>query len=164
MTTIHEDFTTHRVEYSSSRSFEAIVAEFDAVTGALPEGLLNAEIAISENAQDFERRIRSYEGSSGFTRFLTIEHGSLLEFFGNASKARVYAIGNPLWAVAMLWHNTAVAIDIPTRLAIYESTNGEVRLAYDLPSSIVKRLNDPALTKLALSLDAKLAALAERVT
>ncbi len=53
---------------------------------------------------------------------------------------------------------------MPVRVLIYEAPSGEVRLGYDLPSSLMSRLDNAEVTAAARKLDAKLAALAERVT
>jgi hypothetical protein len=74
-------------------------------------------------------------------RFLTIDHGAWLARTGLGAKARMYTIGNPLIAWTMIKHDLGVGLNVPVRLMIYEDAgSGTVRLAYDLPSSLMSRL------------------------
>lgn len=159
-----DPFTAAHVEYSASRTFEAVIADFEAVTGDISGDRFERELASSEDVQDFERRIRAYEGDSGFMRFQMLDHGAWSDLYGEAFKARLYTIGNPLIARTMMQHDLRVGLNVPVRLLIYETASGEVRLGYDLPSSLMSRLGNAEVTAAARKLDAKLAALAERVT
>jgi uncharacterized protein (DUF302 family) len=159
-----DPFTAEHVEYASSRSFEAVIATFEAVTGDISGDHFERELAASKDVPDFERRIRSYEGDSGFMRFQTLDHGAWSALYGDPFKARLYILGNPLIARTMMQYDLRVGLNVPVRLLIYETAAGEVRLGYDLPSSLMSRLVNADVTAAARKLDAKLAALAERVT
>jgi uncharacterized protein (DUF302 family) len=73
-------------------------------------------------------------------------------------------LGNPLIARTMIVHDIGVGLNVPIRLMIYEDADGAVRLAYDLPSSLMSRLRNAAVTSAAHDLDAKLDALARHAT
>jgi uncharacterized protein (DUF302 family) len=64
----------------------------------------------------------------------------------------------------MITHDLGVGLNVPIRVLIYQTVFGEVRLAYDLPSSLMSRLNNADVSAAALKLDAKLRALAELAT
>ncbi|MEJ1978350.1 MAG: DUF302 domain-containing protein [Acetobacteraceae bacterium] len=98
-------------------------------------------------------------------RFLTVDHGAWLIHIGMTAKARMYTIGNPLIARTMIEHDLRAGLNVPVRLMIYEdAASGTVRLAYDVPSSLMSRLHNDNVKAAAKKLDAKLEALAERVT
>jgi uncharacterized protein (DUF302 family) len=97
-------------------------------------------------------------------RFQTLDHGAWSALYGDPFKARLYILGNPLIARTMMQYDLRVGLNVPVRLLIYETAAGEVRLGYDLPSSMMSRLVNADVTAAARKLDAKLAALAERVT
>ncbi len=59
---------------------------------------------------------------------------------GVQAKIRSYIIGNPLIAQTMIAHDPGLGLNVPIRVLIYQTQSGEVRLAYDLPSS----LDEPA--------------------
>jgi uncharacterized protein (DUF302 family) len=61
----------------------------------------------------------------------------------------------------MIKHDPGVGLNVPIRVAIYQTASGEARLAYDLPSSLMSRLNNAEVSAAAIKLDAKLRALAE---
>ena len=90
-------------------------------------------------------------------RFLTLDHGGWLALFGVNAKARLYIIGNPLIARTMIQYDLGAGLNVPIRLMIYEDVKSKiVRLAYDLPSSLMSRLNNDDVKAAALKLDAKL--------
>ena len=96
-------------------------------------------------------------------RFLTVDHGAWLKHIGLSAKAKMYTVGNPLVAATMIKFDLEVGLNVPVRLLIYEHTaTGTVRLAYDLPSSLMSRLHNENVAAAARKLDIKLIALAER--
>ena len=70
-----EQITVEHVTFVSDRSFEAVVRAFEEKVGTLEEMGWPAIPAASRDQDDFERRVREVLGPSGFTRFLTIDHG-----------------------------------------------------------------------------------------
>jgi uncharacterized protein (DUF302 family) len=61
-------------------------------------------------------------------------------------------------------HATNRSFEVPIRLMIYEDYARQVRLVYDLPSSLMSRLGNEELMVSARKLDEKLRLLAERST
>src|SRR6201999_2478583 len=97
----------------------------------------------AKTLEEFEKLVRSREGSSGFMRFLTIDHGGWMSRYGSAAHSRMYTIGNPLIAVTMLRHSTAAGLNVPIRVFIYEDlASGTTRFSYDLPSSLMSVLEN----------------------
>jgi uncharacterized protein (DUF302 family) len=157
-----DTFNVQHCEHISRRCFEDVIATFEAELGDVSDPtILPREVAASTSQSDFEARVRAYEGRSGFMRFLTNDHGAWMGRLGMNAKIRSYIIGNPLVARTMIAHDPGVGLNVPIRVAIFETAAGEVRLAYDLPSSLMSRLNNKDVTSAALKLDEKLRALAE---
>ena len=158
-------FTVHHNEHVSSRPFEEVVNAFESAVGSVEDAGLPALLASSKNAEEFESRVKSREGTSGFMRFLTVDHGAWLARIGLNAKARMYTIGNPLIAQTMLKHDVAAGLNVPVRLMIYEdAANRTTRLVYDLPSSLMIGLQNEMVAAAAKKLDAKLIALAIHAT
>ncbi len=163
-TNTSDQFQVEHIEYVSDQPFDNVVAALEKVTGDVTDGKYASEIASAKDKEDFEERTRNFEADSGFMRFLSLNHGGFLTLMGFPAKVRQYTIGNPMIAATMLLHDIGAALNVPVRLVIYEGTDGHTRLGYDRPSSLVERLGNPELNAAARKLDAKLAALAERVT
>ncbi len=159
-----ESFTAEHVEFASAHPFAATVERFEAATGNLDSANFAKELTASANAEDFAKRIRGYESTSGFMRFELFDHGGWLDLYGIHAKCRLYILGNPLIAETMLRHDIRAGLNVPVRLIIYETKAGDVRLGYDLPSSLMSQLHNTEVAAAAEKLDAKLAVLAERVT
>jgi uncharacterized protein (DUF302 family) len=159
-----ERYTVEHLDFGTSKSFEQVVADFEAATGDARDARYAEARNGSKDAAEFERRINELAGDRGFMRFLMLDHGSWMTLFNQAMKAKLYILGNPLIAQTMLQHHVEVALNVPVRVLIYENDAGQARIGYDLPSSLMSRLDNPQVTAAALKLDAKLAALAERVT
>src|SRR5450759_1719915 len=158
-------FTVHHNEHVSSRPFEQVVTAFESAVGSVEETGFPALLASTKSAEEFESRVKSSEGTSGFMRFLTVDHGAWLARIGLHAKARMYTIGNPLIARTMLEHDIAAGLNVPVRLMIYEdSASRTTRLTYDLPSSLMSGLQNEKVAAAAKKLDAKLIALAIHAT
>jgi uncharacterized protein (DUF302 family) len=160
-----DSFTVQHCEHVSRRSFEDVVAAFEAELGSVEGGdIIPREVAAATGRADFEARIRAYEGRSGFMIFLLNDHGAWMSWVGVQAKIRSYTIGNPLVARTMITHDPGVGLNVPIRVLIYQTPSGETRLAYDLPSSLMSRLHNDDVSAPALKLDAKLRALAVLAT
>jgi uncharacterized protein (DUF302 family) len=159
-----QQYVVNHIEHISSHSFDQVVADFEALIGSIKDGAFQGLATAANGQEDFERRVRKHEGKSGFMQFFLADHGAWLPHMGiNGKKARMYTIGNPLIAETMLRHDVRVGLNVPVRLLIYEnSTDGTVRLAYDLPSSLMSRLKNEDVTTAAKKLDLKLQNLSER--
>ena len=154
------------MEYISSQSFEKVIANFEGLVGNVENGSLKQLVMTATTQAEFETGVHALEGESGFLQFLLINHGAYLPLFGIVGKkVRMYTIGNPLLAVTMIKYDLAAALNVPVRLVIYEnSADNTVRLAYDLPSSLMSQLRNEDVTKAAKILDTKLEDLCERAT
>ncbi|MCW0233889.1 MAG: DUF302 domain-containing protein [Ferrovibrio sp.] len=160
-----ESFSVQHCEHVSQRSFEDVVTRFEAELGNLADpAIIPREVAAATGSADFEARIKAYEGRSGFMRFLTNDHGAWMTRMGVEAKIRSYIIGNPLVARTMITHDPGVGLNVPIRVLIFQTASGEVRLAYDLPSSLMSRLNNDEVSASAFRLDTKLRDLAELAT
>jgi uncharacterized protein (DUF302 family) len=139
------------------------VSAFEAATGSVEKGELNAAIREAKSLSEFEAKVGSFEGESGFMRFMTADHAGWLRHFGGKAKARTYTLGNPLIAWTMMKYDLGAGLNVPIRLMIYEDSGKQVRLVYDLPSSLMS-LGNEELMGPARKLDEKLRLLAERST
>jgi uncharacterized protein (DUF302 family) len=158
-------FKVHHNEHVSSRSFEEVVSAFESAVGSVENSGFPELLASTKSAEEFESRVKSREGKSGFMRFLTVDHGTWLARIGLNAKARMYTIGNPLIARTMLEHDIAAGLNVPVRLMIYEDAlSRTTRLIYDLPSSLMSGLKNEKVAAAAKKLDAKLIALAIQAT
>ena len=152
-------------EHVSERAFDEVVNAFEKAVAVVDGDAFRAIVAASTAAEDFETRIRSVEGPSGFIRFLDLDHGAWMARTGLRARCKLYVLGNPLIARTMLEHDLAVGLHVPVRAMIYEDAKtNTTRLAYDLPSSLMARLDNPKVTAAARRLDERLAALAKTVT
>jgi uncharacterized protein (DUF302 family) len=158
-------FAVHHNEHVSSQSFEEVVNAFESAVGSVEETGFPELLASTKSAEEFETSVHSREGTSGFMRFLTVDHGAWLARIGLNAKARMYTIGNPLIARTMLEHDIAAGLNVPVRLMIYEdAVSRTTRLIYDLPSSLMSGLQNEKVAAAAKKLDAKLIALAIHAT
>ena len=159
-------YKIQHVEYISAYSFEQVIANFEGLVGNVENGSLRQVVVTAKTQEEFEIGVHALEGKSGFLQFLLINHGAYLPRFDIVGKkVRMYTVGNPLIAVTMIKHDLAAALNVPVRLVIYENTaDNTVRLAYDLPSSLMSQLQNKEVTSATKVLDAKLQDLCERAT
>jgi hypothetical protein len=155
-------------EHVSTKSYEELIAAFeDAVAEADPAAIADTVTAASnstDSRQTWESATKSLPGPSGFVRILSLNTGELTSWYGKPAKAKMYIFGNPLIAATMLIHDIRVAGRVPLQLLIYEADNGEARLSYDLPSTLMSRFGNAQLDAAARELDKKLVAFATELT
>ena len=160
-----DNSTLIHCEHVSERAYDDVVAAFEKAVPLVKGNAIGEIVSASTAADDFENRVKSLEGPSGFMRFLDIDHGTWLSLIGPPSRCKLYTLGNPLVAHTMLKHDLGVGLHVPVRVMISEDRKtGKARLAYDLPSSLMARLGNQQVNAAARHLDEKLAALAETVT
>jgi uncharacterized protein (DUF302 family) len=159
-----QHITVDHVTFVTDRPFDAVVQAFEAQVGSLEQTGWSAIPASSGDKADFERRVRETLGPSGFTRFLTIDHGEWVTMEGRPTRFIQYTAGNPFIAFTMIQHDIEAGLDVPVRLAIYEHPDGRTRLVFNTPSSLMSGLHNEAVHAAALKLDAKMTELGEAVT
>jgi uncharacterized protein (DUF302 family) len=156
-------FTGARLRFDSTKSFDDVVAALLADVGE--QSVLINDIAVQfDSWESFEQKVQSYVGPSGFMLFATFDHGAWIRKTGIDRKVLRVVIGNPLIAITMLRHDVTAGLFAPVELLITEEDDGHSALTYVVPSSLmVVEPNEPLRTA-ALELDAKLSALAQKVT
>lgn len=160
-----QQFTGWYQVHESNRSFADVVAALEVAVGSVENEAFADEVSEARDPSDFEARMHKHESTSGFMRFHTIDHGAWLAALGSSGKARMYTIGNPLIARTMIKHDLGVGLNVPVRIAVYEEpSSGKVRVAYNLPSSLISALENNNVSEAAQALDAKLIARAEKVS
>jgi len=153
-----QQYTVIHHEQLCRRPYEEVVAAFEAAVGDGDDGkFLNGLNAVS-NVTDWEALCKRFFGPSGFVHILSFDHGHWLKFYGVDAKVKQYTYGNPLLAYTMVKHDVAATFQVPFRVLIYEHANGDVRIAFDLPSSLVAHLNNEEIDGNARQIDKKVLA------
>ncbi|OBI40737.1 DUF302 domain-containing protein [Mycobacterium colombiense] len=151
-----------RVRYDSAKSYHQLLAALLADIGEQPVPI--NDIATSAGDwQSFQERVESHVGPSGFMLFSVVDHGAWITKAGIDRKALRVILGNPLIAITMLRHDVTAGLFAPVELLLLEEGSGS-SLTYVKPSSLMVVETNPELLSAAEQLDAKLAALAEKVT
>ena len=159
---MQDESTLVHCEHVSVRSFDEVVAAFEAAVGTVNSEAFRKVVEASTGPDDFEARMRASEGPSRFILFLAVDHGAWMARVGLKARAKLYIVGNPLIARTMIEHDVGVGLNVPVRVLIYEAPGtGTCRLACDLPSSLMARLKNDRVTAAAKRLDQQLSALAE---
>ncbi|RAU90694.1 hypothetical protein DQP58_22560 [Mycobacterium colombiense] len=151
-----------RVRYHSEKSYEELVAALLADIGDQPVPI--NDIATSTGDwESYRQGVESRVGPSGFMLFGLVDHGAWITKAGIDRKALRVILGNPLIAITMLRHDVTAGLFAPVELLLLEEGSGS-SLTYVKPSSLMVVEHNPELLSAAEGLDAKLAALAEKVT
>jgi uncharacterized protein (DUF302 family) len=155
-------FTGLRLRFESRKTFDELVAALHAAVGDKPVPI--DDLAASfDSWESYEREIRTHVGSSGFMLFASFNHGGWIVKAGIRREALRLIIGNPLIAITMLRRDLTAGLFAPVELLLTDETSGSA-LTYVVPSSLIVVERNPSLAAAANDLDAKLAALAEKVT
>jgi hypothetical protein len=156
------DHVVRYYEHASTKSYEDLVAAFEAAVADRQHGEFQeafARAARSDNSREsWEDSLGALFGPSGFMSVFAIDFGTMLGWYDTRAKAKMWIYGNPIVAATILVHDVRAAGRVPLQILIYEADNGEARIGYDLPSSIMSRFGNPALDAAASKLDEKLVA------
>ena len=96
--------------------------------------------------------------------FTLFDHGAWISKAGIDRKVLRAIIGNPMIAVTMLRHDVRAGLFAPVELLLVDEGDCCSSLTYVKPSSLMVVEHNPELLSAAEELDAKLAALAVKVT
>lgn len=139
---------------------------FELFTRCLEESLGRYADSLLEDTRpapdQVRKRLELAAGEEGLMLFTIRDHGKLLGLCGTPRKAKQFVIGNPLVAITMTLHDVRAGLYAPLRILVYETEEHFTRIDYDLPSSLFSQFANPEITKIALTLDAKLANLIDK--
>lgn len=152
-----------RVHYDSAKDYEQLATALLADIGQQPVPI-NDIAAATGSWESYRAAVESYVGPSGFMLFALIDHGGWITKAGIDRKALRVILGNPLIAITMLRHDVSAGLFAPVELLLLDQTDGHSSLTYVKPSSLMVVQDNPELLSAAQELDAKLAALAQKVT
>ena len=152
-----------RVRFDSAQRFEDVVAALLDDVGDKPVPIDDFAARL-ESWEAYEREVQSHAGPSGFMLFALLDHGDWIKKAGIDRKVLRVVIGNPLIAITMLRHDVTAGLFAPVELLIAEEKNDRSSLTYVVPSSLMVVEKNEALRAAAVQLDAKLEALAAKVT
>ncbi|MGZ4513548.1 MAG: DUF302 domain-containing protein [Mycobacterium sp.] len=151
-----------RVRYDSTKSYDELLAALLDDMGEQPVPI-NDIATTTDDWRSYQERVEPHVGPSGFMLFALIDHGAWITKAGIGRKAIRVILGNPLIAITMLRHDVTAGLFAPVELLLLDEGTGS-SLTYLKPSSLMVVEPNLELLSAAEELDAKLAALAEKVT
>lgn len=152
-----------RLRYDSAKSYDQLLAGLLADIGERPVPIDDIGKS-SDSWESYEREVQSHVGPSGFMLFGLFNHGGWISKAGIHRKVMRVILGNPLIAITMLRHDVTAGLFAPVEVLLVDEGEGRSSLIYVKPSSLMVVENNPELLSAAEELDAKLAALAAKVT
>jgi uncharacterized protein (DUF302 family) len=152
-----------RVRYSSAKGYDELVAALLADIGQQPVPLEDF-VTLSTGWESYQQQVEPYVGPSGFMLFKLFDHGAWLAKAGIERKVLRVILGNPLIAITMLRLDVTAGLFAPVEVLLVGEGEGGSSLIYVKPSSLMVVEDNPKLLSAAKELDAKLAALAVKVT
>ncbi|OBI80638.1 DUF302 domain-containing protein [Mycobacterium sp. 1245805.9] len=151
-----------RVRHDSAKGFGELVAALLADIGDKPVPI-NEIANTHDDWASFQQEVEKYVGPSGFMLFDLFDHGAWITKAGIDRKVLRVILGNPLIAITMLRHDVTAGLFAPVELLLTDEGDGS-SLTYVKPSSLMVVEPNSELLSAAEALDAKLAALVEKVT
>jgi uncharacterized protein (DUF302 family) len=152
-----------RVRYDSTKSYDELVAALLADIGEQPVSLDDI-VKASTSWESYQQQVEPYVGPSGFMLFKLFDHGAWITKAGIDRKVLRVILGNPLIAITMLRHDVTAGLFAPVEVLVVDEADGHSSLTYVEPSSLMVVEDNAELLSAAKELDAKLAALAAKVT
>ncbi|HEV8415195.1 MAG TPA: DUF302 domain-containing protein [Bryobacteraceae bacterium] len=145
-----------RLTVISSKSFESVVAAFEAAIGHPDTRTFQNNMGAAKTFADLEALIHGAVGPSGFLEFVRFNLGAVLrkESGRETPKIMRFVIGNPLVMKEMGKHVPDAASYAPVTVLIDERADG-VHLSYDKMASLLASYGSAEALKVARELDSK---------
>ncbi len=161
-----QPFEAKRVQCESTRSYDEVLQNFQKLVDTTDHSAVAQGFSESvRTREDYEKVVRSQVGESDFMLFFSIDHGKWPKVFGIQRRAMRLIFGNPLVAITMMRHDLTAGLFVPVEMLVVENESGDGSVViYDLPSSLMRIENNPAMLEAAHSLDRKLQTLVSRIT
>ncbi len=155
-----KQISVERVSVTSLKSFERVVAGFEAAMGHPDMDGFRKDVAASKTFAEVESVVNNAIGTSGLMEFTRFDVGEILrkEHGEEAPKILRMVIGNPLIMKQMVEHVPDAASYAPVTILIDEQSDG-VHLSYDRMTSLLAPYGNVEALKVARELDAKIEAL-----
>ena len=152
-----------RIRYDSTKGYDEVVSALLADIGEKPVPIDDFPKAF-DSWEAYHQAVEPHVGPSGFMLFASLNHGAWISKAGIQRKVLRVVLGNPLIAITMLRHDVSAGLFAPVEVLIADEPDGHSSLTYVKPSSLMVVEPNPELLSAARELDAKLAALAAKVT
>jgi uncharacterized protein (DUF302 family) len=152
-----------RLRFDSAKGYDKLLSALLADIGEKPVQI-NDFATGTDDWQSYQDEVEPLAGPSGFMLFSLIDHGAWITKAGIDRKVMRVVLGNPLIAITMLRHDVTAGLFAPVELLLVDEGEGRSSLTYVKPSSLMVVEDNPELLSAAKELDAKLAALAIKVT
>ena len=147
--------TVEHIRVVAEKPFDQVATAFEKQLGQFNEETYKS-LAAGEDVEKVRSKLEAMVGPSGFMRFRTSDHGSLLRLAGQKKKALQYLVGNPLFAIQMTQHDIRASLYAPLRVLLYENEHGKTCVEYDKPSSLFGQFGNAKVTDVSTMLDRKL--------
>ena len=161
-----QPFEAKRVQCESTRSYDEVLQNFQHLVDTTDHSAVLQGFSESvRTREDYEKVVRSQVGESGFMLFFSLDYGKWLKFFGIQRRVMRLILGNPLIAITMMRYDLTAALFAPVEMVVVENESGDGSMViYDVPSSLMRIENNPAMLEAAHALDSKLQTLVSRMT
>jgi uncharacterized protein (DUF302 family) len=111
-----------------------------AALAAGPAGA-SQELVVKQSSRDFATTVRQLEAAVAarkLTLFGIVDHAAGATKAGLSLRpSKVLMLGNPQLGTPLMQAAPSAALDLPQRIAVYETDAGTVHVAYRRPASIV---------------------------
>jgi hypothetical protein len=148
-----------RLEVDVQRSYDEFRGKFES---AVPMWNQDLGVKYFEERTPWSHVVADVAASAPneFLLYWKMDLGPLMSLAGNTRRATEYLMGNHVIAETMYRHDSAVALYVPLRCAIYDA-EGDTRFTIEQPSTALSSLGHDQITQVGIDLDRKLARLFE---
>jgi uncharacterized protein (DUF302 family) len=161
---ITQKATAHRLSVTSSKSFEAVIAQLEASIGHPDMRGLQSEVGAAKSQDEADSIVQKALGQSGLMEVARMDLGVMLrkEPGYEAAKSLRFLIGNPLVMKELVKRVPDAGSYAPVTILIDERRDG-VHLSYDLMADFLAPYDNEETMRIAQDLDAKVEKLLREV-
>ena len=152
----------HRLTIAVGAGFDEFRARYERAAPPLDAERLDSLKAAVADWQAI-LRAAAENAPNDFIVYWSYDATPLMRLAGNSRRCVEYLMGNHTIAERMYRHDPAIMLYAPLRTAIHEDASGATWFSVDQPSTRFGSFGDPAIAKVGVELDGKLARLLEHL-
>lgn len=146
--------TTEHVDLLSSKDFQETIKDLTAELGKASTEKLMDRLASSPTWEAYASECAEFAGRSNLIEVGHLNWGKVLSLSGIPMKAACFIVGNPTTAQKLLAAGGAqVGLYLPTKLLVFEDSEGAVHVSYDKFLPIMAPHGVAALSTIAGAID-----------
>lgn len=153
-----------RVSFDTGLVYNRAIAAFEDIIKAWDPAVEEQLVGAKAPWPELQAYVHGLAGSLGLMRFHKVDQGAITSLSGRTKECALYLVGNAETANGILDIDIRAAMYVPFRVTLFTPPDmTTATIMYDLPSSFLAQLDNPALDAPGKGLDGHMDEVVQRL-